>query len=49
MVAATIENLGQSGRMVGVVTHVGELAARVPVRFEVTKGPGTSTVEKRYA
>jgi DNA repair protein SbcC/Rad50 len=49
VVAATIENLGQSGRMVGVVTHVGELAARVPVRFEVTKGRGTSTVEKRYA
>jgi len=49
VVAATIENLGQSGRMVGVVTHVGELAARVPVRFEVRKGQGTSTVEKCYA
>jgi exonuclease SbcC len=49
VVAATIENLGQSGRMVGVVTHVGELAARVPVRFEVSKGRGTSVVEKKYA
>jgi exonuclease SbcC len=49
VVASTIENLGQSGRMVGVVTHVAELAARVPVRFEVTKGRGTSVVEKRYA
>jgi exonuclease SbcC len=49
VVAATIENLGQSGRMVGVVTHVRELAARVPVRFEVSKGRGTSVVEKRYA
>jgi exonuclease SbcC len=46
VVAATIENLGQSGRMVGVVTHVSELAARVPVRFVVRKGVGTSTVEK---
>ena len=45
-VAATIENLGQSGRMVGIVTHVRELAARVPVRFEVRKGPRTSTIEK---
>jgi len=46
VVAATIENLGQSGRMVGVVTHVSELAARVPVRFMVRKGAGTSTVER---
>ena len=46
VVAATIENLGQSGRMVGVVTHVSELAARVPVRFVVRKGAGTSVVEK---
>jgi exonuclease SbcC len=46
-VAATIENLGQSGRMVGIITHVRELAARVPVRFEVQKGPRTSIVERR--
>ena len=46
VVAATIENLGQTGRMVGVVTHVSELAARVPVRFVVRKGVGTSTVER---
>jgi exonuclease SbcC len=45
-VAATIENLGHSGRMVGIITHVRELAARVPVRFEVRKGPRTSTIEK---
>src|SRR5205085_11565174 len=49
VVAATIENLGQSGRMVGVVTHVSELAARVPVRFVVRKGRGTAAVEKKYA
>jgi exonuclease SbcC len=46
VVAATIENLGQSGRMVGVVTHVAELAGRVPVRFEVRKGVAGSVVEK---
>jgi DNA repair protein SbcC/Rad50 len=45
-VAATIENLGQSGRMVGIITHIRELAARVPVRFEISKGPRTSTVER---
>lgn len=49
VVAATIENLGQSGRMVGVVTHVAELAARVPVRFEVRKGTASAVVEKRFA
>jgi exonuclease SbcC len=48
-VAATIENLGQSGRMVGIITHVRELAARVPVRFEVQKGPRTATVERRVS
>jgi DNA repair protein SbcC/Rad50 len=45
-VAGTIENLGQSGRMVGIITHVRELATRVPVRFEVHKGPRSSVVEK---
>ena len=44
--AATIESLGTGGRMVGIVTHVRELAARVPVRYEVRKGPTTSTVER---
>ena len=45
-VAATIESLGAGGRMVGIVTHVRELAARVPVRFEVRKAPVTATVER---
>lgn len=48
-VAGTIENLGQSGRMVGIISHVRELAARVPVRFEVRKGPRSATVEKIYS
>ena len=43
-VATTIESLGTSGRMVGVVTHVRELAERVPVRFEVTKSGNCSHV-----
>jgi exonuclease SbcC len=46
VVAASIENLGQSGRMVGVITHVRELAMRVPVRFEVRKGLRSSSVER---
>jgi exonuclease SbcC len=45
-VAAAIEELGSQGRTVGLVSHVAELAERVPVRFEVTKGPVTSTVER---
>jgi exonuclease SbcC len=46
VVADTIENLGQEDRVVGVITHVRELADRIPVRFVVTKGPHTSTVER---
>jgi exonuclease SbcC len=32
--------------MVGVVSHVRELAERLPVRFEVRKDPTTSTVTR---
>ena len=46
VVAGAIEELGASGRMVGVVTHIRDLAERMPVRFEVAKGPSTSTVER---
>jgi exonuclease SbcC len=45
-VAATLETLGHDGRMVGIVTHVRDLAERVPVRYEVAKGPRTSTVTR---
>jgi exonuclease SbcC len=45
-VAATIETLGTSGRMVGIVTHVRELAERVPVRFEVRKVGNTSEITR---
>lgn len=45
-VAATLETLGADDRVVGIVTHVRDLAERVPVRFEVTRGPRTSTVTR---
>jgi len=45
-VAAAIESLAAAGRVVGIVTHVRELAERVPVRFEVSRGPVSSTVER---
>lgn len=48
-VAATVENLAESGRMVGIVTHVRELAERVPVQFRVRKDLRTSTVERVIA
>ena len=45
-VAATVENLAEDGRMVGIVTHVRELAERVPVQYRVRKDLRTSTVEQ---
>jgi len=44
VVASAIEELGAQGRMVGIVTHVRELAERLPVRFEVTKQPEGASV-----
>jgi DNA repair protein SbcC/Rad50 len=44
MVASTLETLAQGQRMVGVITHVAELAERVPVRFRVSRDTRTSTV-----
>jgi exonuclease SbcC len=46
VVATAMEELAAGGRMVGLVTHVPELAARIPTRFEVRKGPRGSTVER---
>lgn len=46
IVAAAIEELGSRGRMVGLVTHVRELAERIPVRYEVRRDGTTSRVEK---
>ncbi len=45
-VAATLENLAQGERMVGVITHVAALAERTPVRFLVSHDNRTSRVEK---
>jgi exonuclease SbcC len=48
-VAATVENLAAEGRMVGVVTHVRDLADRVPLQFRVKKDVRTSTIERVVA
>jgi exonuclease SbcC len=45
-VASTIEALGTSGRMVGIVTHMPALAERVPVRYRVTRSDRTARVER---
>ncbi len=39
VVVEAIEQLGGDGRMVGVITHVQELAIRLPTRIEVEKSP----------
>ncbi len=44
VVASVLDELVGRGRTVGIVTHVRELAERMPVRFEVTKGPETSSI-----
>ncbi|MEX2504532.1 MAG: SMC family ATPase [Egicoccus sp.] len=49
VVAAAIEELGSRGRMVGIVTHVADLAERLPVRFEVRRGPTGSVVRRLNA
>jgi exonuclease SbcC len=41
-----IEQLGRDGRLVGVITHMPELAERLPVRLKVTKSPRGSTVAR---
>ncbi len=46
VVAGTIEELGASGRMVGIVTHIRDLAERMPTRLEISKGPNGSVVRR---
>jgi exonuclease SbcC len=41
-VTAVLESLSESGRMVGVITHVGALTERLPARLLVSKGPDGS-------
>jgi DNA repair protein SbcC/Rad50 len=46
-VASTLERLAaDSGRMVGIVTHVAALAERVPVRFVVSRSGATSALRE---
>lgn len=45
-VAAVVAELAAQGRIVGVVTHVKELADQIPVRFEIRTGPSGSTIER---
>lgn len=44
--ASAIEELGAAGRMIGLVTHVSELADRIPTRFDVRKSSAGSTVTR---
>ena len=48
-VTHALDELRASGRMVGLVTHVSELAARMPVQFHVRKEAGTSRVSRQEA
>ncbi len=40
VVASVLEELSGEGLMVGVITHVKELAIRAPARYEATRHPG---------
>jgi exonuclease SbcC len=45
LVTETLQELrGEEGRMVGIITHVEEVAAAMPMRIEVRKGNRTSTL-----
>lgn len=46
VVASVVHELGASGRTVGLVSHVADLAEQVPVRFLVTKDASGSHVER---
>jgi DNA repair protein SbcC/Rad50 len=45
VVVDAIEQLGSDGRMVGVITHVRELALRLPARIEVDASPRGSQIQ----
>jgi exonuclease SbcC len=45
LVTETLQELrGEEGRMVGIITHVEEIAAAMPMRIEVRKGSRASTI-----
>lgn len=45
-VVSAIEQLGGDGRMVGVITHVADVADRLPVKLIVTKSPRGSHIDR---
>lgn len=47
--AQALEQLGATDRMVGVITHVTELAERLPARIRVHRGAGSSTIASEQA
>lgn len=49
IVAGVLEGLAETGLMVGIITHVGELASRAPVRFDVRKGPDGSKLDGPFS
>jgi exonuclease SbcC len=46
IVGSVIAEIGASGKMVGIVTHVKELADQVPVRFEISKTTAGASVRR---
>ena len=46
VVAASMERLGNDGRLVGIITHLPYLADQIPVRYEVTKSERGSTLKR---
>ena len=46
IVTAVLDDLVGQGRTVGIVTHVKDLSERIAIRYEVTKGPNTATIDK---
>jgi exonuclease SbcC len=44
VVVAAIEKLGGDGRLVGIITHVPELAERLPVKLQIQKSPRGSSI-----
>ena len=46
VVGSVIAELGASGKTVGIVTHVAELAEQMPVRYEIGKGAAGATVSE---
>jgi exonuclease SbcC len=49
VVVAAIEQLGGEDRLVGVITHVNELAERMPTRIEIEKSPRGSRIVRAPA